>query len=78
MIGEMQTTADHTQSKKQEESSYRRVWLVSFVFFLFLAAVTRLLPRPIRRFIFGEDLGRSIAGDARAATARTVPFIYMA
>ena len=78
MIGEMQSTADYAQTKKQDESSYRRVWLVSFVFFFLLAAVTRLLPRPIRRFIFGEDLGRSISGDARAATARTVPFIYMA
>ena len=47
MIGEMHATADHAQVKKQEESSYRRVWLVSFSFFFLLAAVTRLLPRPI-------------------------------
>lgn len=69
--------ADVAQARREERSSYKRIWAFVFCIFLLVSLLARFLPRDWRPSEFGHS-GRSILADARAAANQTVPYIFMA
>ncbi len=67
--------ADVAQARREERSSYKRIWALVFCIFLLVSLMARFLPRDWRPSEFGHS-GRSILADARAAANQTVPYIF--
>jgi len=77
MNADMSYGAEMARVRKEERSSYKRVWFFVFCIFLFVSAFARLLPRAWRPSEFGQN-GRSVFADARVAADQTVPYVFMA
>lgn len=77
MNADMSYGADMARARREERSSYKRVWFFVFFVFLFVSAFARLMPRAWRPSEFGHN-GRSVFADARVAADQTVPYIFMA
>jgi hypothetical protein len=77
MNADMSYGAEMARVRKEERSSYKRVWFFVFCIFLFVSAFARFLPRAWRPSEFGQN-GRSVFADARVAADQTVPYIFMA
>ena len=60
-----------------EAAEMRLIFVVSFTVFLVVAVVGRFLPSSWRWDAVGSHGGKSILGEARAATHTFVPFAFM-
>jgi hypothetical protein len=64
-------------ARQQDLVLYRLSYAGGFVVFLTCAAICRLLPRDMNPFTRGHNDASSIIGDARRATAATIPYAFM-
>jgi hypothetical protein len=74
MIG---SSGASSRPRKGEAAEMRLIFMVSFAVFLVVAVVGRFLPSSWRWDAVGPHSGRSILGEARAATHTFVPFAFM-
>ena len=68
-----------TRSRRRNTGRYE-FWLyfaVSFPIFLTIAVLARLLPKPWRPGIAAMQGQGSVFGEAKAATNRVLPFVFM-
>ena len=70
-------TGSSSKRRKPDEIEFRLIFMVSFVFFLIAAALTRCLPRKWRLIPPGPDGKRSIIREAKIAAGSTIPFAFM-
>lgn len=63
--------------KKAEEREYNFTWSVFFTIFLFVATLTRPLPRRWRPLGSSSGERKSIIGEARSAAHMITPFVFM-
>ncbi len=60
-----------------EERNYRRVYLASFVLFLLVAMVMRLVPGHARLIRAADGARKSILAEARETAHATIGFAFM-
>ena len=70
-------TGSSSKHRRSDEMEFRLIFIVSFVFFLIAAAVTRCLPRKWSLVPPGPDGRRSIIREAKMAADSAVPFAFM-
>jgi light-harvesting complex 1 beta chain len=61
----------------QEARQFHRIFMASFVVFLVVASIARLLPRGLRPWSSAGQARRSVIDEARAAANRFLPFAFM-
>ena len=73
----IRSRSERHAARQQDLVLYRLSYAFGFSFFLASAAICRLLPRDINPFTRGSNEHSSIVGDARRATAATIPYAFM-
>jgi light-harvesting complex 1 beta chain len=72
-----QASASLSRLRKEEATEFRLVFMASFVIFLLIGLVARILPWRWRPFPPGPEGYRSIVGEAKAAANMFVPLAFM-
>jgi hypothetical protein len=73
----MATASIAPRSRRGETSEFRLIFILTFVIFLLVAMVERVLPSNWRSQVFGTASGKSVFGEARSAARTFVPFAFM-
>ena len=60
-----------------EERDYRRVYLASFLLFLVVALIRRVVPGHARLFRSADGTRKSVLAEAREAAHATIGFAFM-
>lgn len=77
MAHAIRSRSERHAARQQDLVLYRLSYAGGFLVFLTCAAACRLLPRHINPFTRGSSEASSIVGDARRATAATIPYAFM-
>lgn len=68
--------SDITRLERQEKREYRRVFVLCFLLFLVIAAVSRVLPRSWRPLSATGSAHESIFAEARRTAYTVLPFAF--
>lgn len=63
--------------RADEAKEYRLLFMASFVIFLIVAVVARLLPPQWRPYPLGAEGSRSIINEAKTAANTFIPLVFM-
>lgn len=66
----------HTD-ERIDEKEFRRLVALTFLFFFFIAAFSRLLPRAWRPFASSAARAESVFAEAKRAAHTVIPFAFM-
>jgi hypothetical protein len=72
-----QTSESMAGFADQEMKQFNRIFIASFVVFLLVASIARLLPRSLRPWSSAQKERRSVVDEAKAAANRFLPFAFM-
>ena len=77
MLVATNTESSVSKTSHVDEREFRRLVAMTFVFFLLVAAVSRLLPRAWRPFSSTTAGRESVYGEAKRAAHTVLPFAFM-
>jgi hypothetical protein len=73
----MSKARERSRARRSAEAEYRLIAILTFPFFLLIAAASFLVPRALRARLPGLDVDGSLFARTRALAGASIPFAFM-